>query len=359
MPFSDQFDDISDIVQKAASASGLEYVRSDLGEKPGNIMAQILHEIQRAAVVVADITGHNANVFYELGIAHHIVGPERVVIITQLVDQKSAFDIHQYRQLVYAHTKPGRKKLIEELPSRLREAKEQSVNREFWNVTRGRLPRTLMLVRDLRRIINNAGSKGLKGTTIRVIANLSSLAISEMEPLDPKLGVEYRNALLAERDTLREALLCGARLKAVLNPPRHFTKAMLPDRLSARYDRLVGLLEGRSDIVHNRTAAAADLKAIKQCEFVLSPVPMPNLFVIGNGVAYEGMKRSSAGGFDMTHCETSADELEELIEQFDRFFEESKNEMIRSHPPDGALLEQLRAFYLEAAPEKEGSKRGA
>jgi len=351
MPFDDQFNDISDIISKAASVSGLEYVRSDFDRRSGNIMAQVKHEIQRAAVVVADITSHNANVFYELGIAHHIVGPERVVIITQSVDRGKAFDIHQYRQLVYTHSKPGRKKLIGELPGRLREAAEASVNREFWNVTRGRLPRTLMLVENLQRIIDRAGTKGLQGTIIRVVANLSSLAISEHEPKDSALGDEYHNALLAERDTLRNALIRGARLKAVLNPPRHFTKAQMPDRLSARYRRLIGLLEGRSDIKRNPNAAAEDLKAIKQCEFVVCPVPMPNLMIIGDEVAYEGMKRSNAGGFEMTHCETEAHELRELAKQFDKFFDESKIEMARSHPPHGGLLEQLRAFHREADPK--------
>ncbi len=352
MPFDDQFDDISDIVSKAASASGMEYLRSDFDKRSGNIMAQVRHEIQRASVVVADITGHNANVFYELGIAHQIIGPERVVIITQSIDQKKPFDIHQYRQLLYAHSKIGRKKLLSELPGRMREAAEANANREFWNVTRGRLPRTLMIVQSLRRLIDRAGSKVLGGTRIRVVANLSSLAISDHEPLDPKLGREYRQALLAERDTLRRALLRGAQLKAVLNPPRHFTEAQLPDRLSARYSRLIGLLEGRSDIKGNPRAAAADLKAIERCDFVTSPVPMPNLMIIGNQVAYEGMKRSSAGGFEMTHCETEIDQIEDLIKQFDNFFEESKKEMDRTHRSRGGLLQQLKAFHLEASPEK-------
>ena len=54
---------------------------------------------------------------------------------------------------------------------------------------------------------------------------------------------------------------------------------------------------------------------------------MPNVFIIGNEVAYEGMKRGSTGGFEMTHCETNADGLNDLIVQYDRFFEESRLEM--------------------------------
>jgi hypothetical protein len=78
---------------------------------------------------------------------------------------------------------------------------------------------------------------------------------------------------------------------------------------------------------------------------------MPNLMIIGDEVAYEGMKRSNAGGFEMTHCETDPHELRELAKQFDKFFSESKIEMARSHPPNGGLLEQLRAFHREADPK--------
>jgi hypothetical protein len=37
-----------------------------------------------------------------------------------------------------------------------------------------------------------------------------------------------------------------------------------------------------------------------------------------------------------------------MITQFDRLFEDSRDEMIRAHPPDGRLAEQLRNFYEEA-----------
>jgi hypothetical protein len=82
-------------------------VRGDLSQRPGSILAQIVKEISHATVVVADITGLNPNVFYELGIAHQLLGPERVVIIAQKVYVKQAYDVHQFRQLVYAHNKAG------------------------------------------------------------------------------------------------------------------------------------------------------------------------------------------------------------------------------------------------------------
>ncbi len=346
MPFKDGFEEIDTIIGQAAAECGLSYVRGDRLLKPGSILPQVLRDIRSAAVVVADITGHNPNVFYELGIAHQIKGPDRVVIITQ-DPQPSPYDVHEFRQLSYKHNEAGRAELRLRLPDFLRAA-AQSDDHEVWNVIRGRLPRTRLLIRDLRRLVETAGPRGLDGVTIRVAAGLSSLAISNHEPGDPGLDAEYFDHLIGERDALRDVLLAGARLKGVLNPPRRFAKAMLPERLRVRYRRLIGLLEGRSDIDNDARAADADLRAMRQCEFTLSPVPMPNAFIIGESVAYEGMKRGGTGGFEMTHCETSGDGVRELIRRFDELFEGSRRDMVRMHPPDGRLLEQLRAFFDEA-----------
>jgi len=338
---------IDHIIEKAAKECGLDYVRGDRRHQPGSVLPQILHDIRHAAVVVVDITGHNPNVFYELGIAHQLKGPERVVLITQSADD-SPYDVHEFRQLVYRHNRDGRTALQETLPGYLKSAAETRVDEESWNVVRGRLSRTRLLVRDLKELVEYSDTKALKGVTIRIVAGLGSLAISDKEPVDPTLEADYHESLLAERNALRNALLHGASLKAVINPPRRFTEAMLPERLRIRYERLIGLLEGRSDIAEDPQAAAEDVEAMKQCQFVLSPVPMPNLFIIGDTIAYEGMKRGGAGGFEMTHCEKSADGLQELKQQFDRLFDDSRREMMRSHPPDGRLVEQLKGFCREA-----------
>src|SRR5439155_702912 len=84
---------------------------------------------------------------------------------------------------------------------------------------------------------------------------------------------------------------------------RPWMQALMPERLRDQYKRLIGLLEGNSDIRRDSRMAAKDVKAMKQCQFALSPVPMPNVFIVGDTIAYEGMKRGGTGGFEMTHCE--------------------------------------------------------
>jgi hypothetical protein len=347
MPFKDEFEDIDRIVSDAARECGLEYVRGDRRTQPGSILPQILHDIRHAAVVVADITGHNPNVFYELGIAHQLRGPERVVIITRAGEQ-SPYDVHEFRQLTYKHNEKGHEALRDQLPAYLREAVDTRTDQEVWSVIRGRLPRTRLIVRDLQRLVEAAGSGGLKHVTIRIVAGLGSLSISDRELEGAGADADYIENLLAERNTLRSVLLLGARLKAVLNPPRRFADDMQPERLRMRYERLIGLLVGASDISGDAKATHDDVAAMQQCEFALTPVSMPNQFIIGRTVAYEGMKRGGTGGFEMTHCETSAEGMNDLIQQFDRLFDQSRWEMERSHPPDGHFADQLRSFYQEA-----------
>jgi hypothetical protein len=357
MPFGDGFMDIDQVIKDVAMGCGLRYVRGDMSKRPGSILAQIVKEITHAAVVVADVSRANPNVFYELGIAHQILGPERVVIINQDLREKQPYDVHQFRQLQYTHNREGLEKLLGDLPERIREAQTATKDQEHWQVIKGGLSRTKMIVRDLQKLIKGGERKRLEGVTIRIVAGLSSLAISDNEPADAKADGEYIKALLEERNALRDALLRGARLKAVLNPPRRFAQSLKPERLSVRYKRMVGLLQGRSDIKGDPTAAKKDLAAMKNCEFTLSPVPMPNLLIIDDTIAYEGLKRGGTGGFEMTHWETNTEELHHLILEFDRFFDDSKRDMLHTHPPDGCLAKQLQDFFEEARALEQRRKR--
>ncbi len=45
----------------------------------GRVMSDILDAIARAEIVLADLTGANANVMYELGIAHTVKDPRKVI----------------------------------------------------------------------------------------------------------------------------------------------------------------------------------------------------------------------------------------------------------------------------------------
>lgn len=63
------------IIMPAVKAAGLEPYRADLDLTPGAITPKMLAELLSARLVIADLTGRNPNVFYELGIAHSYARP--------------------------------------------------------------------------------------------------------------------------------------------------------------------------------------------------------------------------------------------------------------------------------------------
>lgn len=99
MPFEEPFNSYyEDILKPAIREAGLEPKRADeiYGVRP--IIDDIFSGIRGAAVLVADVTGKNPNVNYELGIAHALEKP--VVIISQSVAD-IPFDYRQIRTVLY------------------------------------------------------------------------------------------------------------------------------------------------------------------------------------------------------------------------------------------------------------------
>lgn len=99
MPFSKPFDDVyRAIIVPSVRQAGLEVMRADEMFTPGSIMEQIRSAIQQSRLCVADLTGRNPNILYELGIAQTLGKP--CILLTQ--DMKDVpFDIRQYRVIQY------------------------------------------------------------------------------------------------------------------------------------------------------------------------------------------------------------------------------------------------------------------
>jgi hypothetical protein len=104
MPFGPQWSgEVEQAVRKALSDCGMDCHRADqlLGR---NIMLDIWTWICECGVVVADVTGCNPNVMYELGLAEAI--GKRIILISQTPDV--SFDLSGQRLIVYS---PAKEKL--------------------------------------------------------------------------------------------------------------------------------------------------------------------------------------------------------------------------------------------------------
>ncbi|NEO42627.1 MAG: methyltransferase domain-containing protein, partial [Moorea sp. SIOASIH] len=116
MPFSEEFRDVYELgIKPAAERAGAQAERVDEQHFTGNIVAKILSEIERADLIVADMTNRNPNVFYEVGYAH--AAGKRVIHITQSADD-IPFDLKQFPHVIYSRSTIS--KLRDDLGEKLR-----------------------------------------------------------------------------------------------------------------------------------------------------------------------------------------------------------------------------------------------
>jgi hypothetical protein len=117
-PFAEPFNAIFyDHVKPSLEREGFSVERADeiFGTDP--IIEDIWEGINSCEVVIADVTGRNPNVMYEIGMAHTVGKP--VLILTQNIDDVP-FDLKQYRCIVYQYTPPGCRHLEEKVVGTLR-----------------------------------------------------------------------------------------------------------------------------------------------------------------------------------------------------------------------------------------------
>lgn len=87
------------IYEPAIHKAGLRPVRADDDMfKTGKIVDQIWHGIHSAKVLVAEFTGRNPNVFYELGLAHALQKP---VVLVSSNENDMPFDVQHIRVIYY------------------------------------------------------------------------------------------------------------------------------------------------------------------------------------------------------------------------------------------------------------------
>lgn len=94
--------------------------------EPGNIREDMFALILEADLVICDITIHNANVFYELGIRHALRKRHTILIKGQPTEDGTPFDVLTDRYLAYDVEDPGKtqKKLSEMVEAALRSDRE-------------------------------------------------------------------------------------------------------------------------------------------------------------------------------------------------------------------------------------------
>ncbi|MEJ1384148.1 MAG: DNA-directed RNA polymerase subunit alpha C-terminal domain-containing protein [Candidatus Sedimenticola sp. (ex Thyasira tokunagai)] len=104
MPFGGWFDTYySEVYAPAIKESGLTPRRADDVYRPGTIVHDIWNLTKASKIIVADLTGKNPNVLYELGLAHALTKP--VILLTESLED-IPFDLRALRIIEYDKNNP-------------------------------------------------------------------------------------------------------------------------------------------------------------------------------------------------------------------------------------------------------------
>ena len=199
-PFKDDF---LSLYEELKRKFGDRYEFNNAGDLDSqqNILRDIVYGINNADVIIADLTGLNANVFYELGLAHAM--NKNVIIITQDIGELP-FDIKSYRANEYSLKFNKLPKLIETLDGLLEGATNGSI--KYGNPVSDFVPTLIVTNQESIPIVvetQNGGTEDIeenKGVVdyiaeIQENANLMTLELNEMtqEMQDLQSSVESIN----------------------------------------------------------------------------------------------------------------------------------------------------------------------
>lgn len=124
MPFSDEFFESYEML-KDHFDDNFEFSHAGDEDNQQNILADIIPPIYNADIVLADLTGLNPNVMYELGIAHSF--NKKTIMITRDKLSSLPFDLKQYRAKDYSTHFKSFNDLISYLEKNLNGARDGSV----------------------------------------------------------------------------------------------------------------------------------------------------------------------------------------------------------------------------------------
>jgi hypothetical protein len=117
MPFDTKLQPVfNDHIKKVCQDLKLSVSRADHFYYTQEIMADVWGAIKNAKIVVADCTRRNANVFYEMGIAHTL--GKKVILLSQK-EKDFPFDVSHLRHIYYEFTPRGMERFEESLANAL------------------------------------------------------------------------------------------------------------------------------------------------------------------------------------------------------------------------------------------------
>lgn len=106
------------MIKPVVESCGYDSVRADEITSLGNITRDIIEHLYACELVIADLSGWNANVFYELGVRHALKSCGTIPIIRE--GEPLPFDVAPYRVTAYSMELDGPEEFKKELEQRIK-----------------------------------------------------------------------------------------------------------------------------------------------------------------------------------------------------------------------------------------------
>lgn len=304
MPFEERFRIVFDTISSAL-AGLMTCGRADDLKIGRPIPERILSGIQSSELIIADLTGRNANVFYELGLAH--TRTKNVLLLTQKI-KDVPFDL----QGLFCHSYSVNSDAgIKALKKVVRQAASEVRARSVPAILEGALARSEEIVRYIDRHLSSPGRR--RKLIIRIQSGFSSLSNEGYPDAHDERTRRYGELLEQERDGLIRLLGSGARLRAILYAP---VMRVEDPRRRRRFERLLEFLHRDDEI-------------IARCDFVYSSVQKLNLLFFGEDVLFEGHKTGIERGYGWTMVYTDKAYLAHRLRIFDMLFHSAGRDTLR------------------------------
>jgi len=118
MEFTERFNEIySDVIIPVSKDFDLDVIRGDDIYNNGLVIQDITKSIIESALIIADITPDNPNVYYEVGYAHASNKP--VILLCDNEREKLPFDVTGFRTIFYKNSIAGKSEVESQLRKHL------------------------------------------------------------------------------------------------------------------------------------------------------------------------------------------------------------------------------------------------
>ena len=305
------------MIQATCQANQIEALLADEPIDPvAPLRSDITEQLQQAEAVIVDLTGLNANVTYELGVARALCkdilllrGPGAARVPEGLAGGLPCVQFGDLRE------RSAQEALSEELNSYFRELRDR-LQPEVLDLVR---TRTTRIIDDLRELASRPPQL-VRRQTVWCAGFLSSFALGRREALEAS-EVKAADQLREERDCLLELARKGCRVVCMISPPD-----------------LSGLSSKRSHIVLPRILTLLEFlasgdPALDHIDWIVSPFWQKNFLIIGNISCYERFQKGTDRGDAVTLRQAAMAAIRSSTAMYERLFDHLTGLMLSAPPP--------------------------